>query len=177
MPTFYFAYGSNMSPAQMQRRCPGAQFAGRAALRDWRLIIMRRGAANIVREPGALTHGVLWRFENRHIGLMDLWEGIAHRVYRRIWLQVERPGSGRHGAASPESEAATAMTYVCADRWPGHPMPGYLETAMLTGAAAAGLPPDYHDELRSWRRRRPIGAAKPYRGRRTPKRPGRASSL
>jgi len=168
MPTFYFAYGSNMSPRQMTRRCPGAQFAGGAIIRDWRLIIMRRGAANIVPERGAETHGVLWRFENHHIGLMDLWEGVAHRVYRRLWLPVDRPDAENH--RYPLLESPTALTYVCAERWPGHPMPGYLETAMLVGAEAAGLPGHYHEELHSWRHPRPIGAGRQYRGRRVPKR-------
>ena len=71
MPIYYFAYGSNMSRPQMQRRCPGAQSAGRCVLPDWRLVITVRGSANIRFQEGAATHGVLWRFEPHHIGLMD----------------------------------------------------------------------------------------------------------
>ncbi|MBT6103168.1 MAG: gamma-glutamylcyclotransferase, partial [Verrucomicrobia bacterium] len=32
--TIYFAYGSNMCPEQMARRCPGGQALGQAELRD-----------------------------------------------------------------------------------------------------------------------------------------------
>ena len=49
----YFAYGSNLNPPQMRRRCPGAQPEGRALLTNWRLILTTRGSANIVRAPGA----------------------------------------------------------------------------------------------------------------------------
>ncbi len=35
--TLYFAYGSNLSEAQMRARCPGARPAGRAALHGYRL--------------------------------------------------------------------------------------------------------------------------------------------
>jgi gamma-glutamylcyclotransferase (GGCT)/AIG2-like uncharacterized protein YtfP len=157
MRILYFAYGSNMSAPQMARRCPGAQPAGRAVLAGWRLIITHRGSANIVPEAEAATHGVLWRFENRHIGLMDRWEGVARRVYRRAWVSL----------ILPDDTTVTGLTYVGPARWPGRSRPGYVETAMLPGAAAAGLPEPYHDEIRSWLPERPLGAAKPYRGRRT----------
>lgn len=159
MRILYFAYGSNMSPSQMARRCPGAQPVDRAVLADWRLIITHRGSANIVPERGAETHGVVWRFENRHIGLMDRWEGVSRRVYRRAWVSLVLPDAG----------SLTALTYVGPARWPGRSRPGYVETAMLPGAAAAGIPEAYQDEIRSWLPARPLGPAKLYRGRRTPK--------
>lgn len=159
MPIFYFAYGSNMSAPQMARRCPGARPAGRARLQGWRMIITHRGSANIVPDRDAETHGVLWRFENRHIGLMDRWEGVARRVYRRAWVNL----------MLPDDRPITALTYVGPARWPGRSRPGYVETAMLPGAAAAELPEHYHDEIRSWLPARPLGAARAYRGRRTPK--------
>lgn len=160
MPIYYFAYGSNMSQPQMQRRCPGAQPAGRGVLPDWRLVITVRGSANIRFQEGAATHGVLWRFEPHHIGLMDLWEGVSHRVYRRTWVRVTRP----------DGRLVTALTYICSAVWPGRSRPGYVETAMLPGAAASAIPEFYQDEIRSWLPRRPIGARRRYNGRRTPKR-------
>ncbi|KAI1880333.1 hypothetical protein JX265_001954 [Neoarthrinium moseri] len=50
-PTLYFAYGSNLSPTQMQSRCPGSIPLGLARLRGWSWLINARGYANIVRGP------------------------------------------------------------------------------------------------------------------------------
>ena len=35
--TLYFAYGSNLDPTQMRRRCPTSAPAGPATLDGWRL--------------------------------------------------------------------------------------------------------------------------------------------
>ncbi len=160
MRTLYFAFGSNMSPRQTPRRCPGARPVGPARLEGWRLLITSRGGASIAPDPEGITHGVLWRFEARHIGLMDRWEGVAVGVYHRRWLRV----------IGPEERELTALTYVSFNRYPGSPRASYINSAMLYGAAAFGLPEHYHDEIRSWLPRRPIGANELYRGRRTPKR-------
>ena len=58
--TIYFAYGSNLCPVQMARRCPGGQAIGQAVLHDWRFLINIRTYATIEAKPGAATHGVLW---------------------------------------------------------------------------------------------------------------------
>ncbi|KAI1405415.1 hypothetical protein F4819DRAFT_444300 [Hypoxylon fuscum] len=44
----YFAYGSNLSPTQMQDRCPQSPPIGLAHLPGWTWIINERGFANIV---------------------------------------------------------------------------------------------------------------------------------
>ncbi len=190
-----------MSQPQMRRRCPGAQYAGGARLDGWQLMITNRGAANIIKSPNHSTQGVLWRFEPRHIGMMDIWEGVARRVYRRIWITVtpldratdledaaaddnRLAGTGLplQGAGLPlqgnlpahnthlPQKSVTALTYVCVSQWPGRARPGYVETAMLPGAVAAGLSQGYRQEIQSWLPDRPLGAARPYRGRRTKRR-------
>jgi hypothetical protein len=54
----YFAYGSNLSPEQMARRCPDSIFLGKATLRGYRWQINERGVANIVAAPApALKKG------------------------------------------------------------------------------------------------------------------------
>jgi hypothetical protein len=45
----YFAYGSNLSTAQMRQRCPYATPIGLGYLEGWRWIINERGFANVVR--------------------------------------------------------------------------------------------------------------------------------
>ena len=157
---FYFAFGSNMSPRQTPRRCPGAQPVGAARLDGWRLILPANSGATIIREPGAVAHGVLWRFLPHHAGLMDRWENVAGGVYRRQWLRVEHSERG----------IVTALTYVSDRRYPGQGRPSYINSAMLYGAESFGLPEYYAEEIRSWLPRRPIGANEIYRGRRAPKR-------
>lgn len=49
----YFAYGSNLSPEQMGRRCPDSIFLGKATLRGYRWQVNERGVANIVEVPAA----------------------------------------------------------------------------------------------------------------------------
>ncbi|MGI9411370.1 MAG: gamma-glutamylcyclotransferase family protein [Hyphomicrobiaceae bacterium] len=154
----YFAYGSNLNPHQMQRRCPGAQPEGRALLTNWRLILTSRGSANIVRAPGAGVHGALWRFEPRHLALMDRWEGVSRGVYRRYWCRVQ----------CPNGEERSAVTYVGANASAGRGKAHYVLNTMLPGAVAFDLPPSFIDEILSWLPRRPIAAKRQYLGRRTP---------
>ena len=158
---YYFAFGSNMSPHQTPRRCPGARPVGPARLDGWRLILPVNSGATIVRAPEAVTHGVVWRFQPHHAGLMDRWENVAGGVYRRQWLGVDLAGRG----------LVTALTYISNRRYPGQGRPSYINSAMLFGAAHFGLPEYYAEEIRSWLPRRPIGAHVIYRGRRSP--PGR----
>ena len=67
----YFAYGSNMSQAQMESRCTGGQALGQAVLHDWRFLINTRTYATIEAEPGAVMHGVLWSLTQEHIDSLD----------------------------------------------------------------------------------------------------------
>lgn len=155
----YFAYGSNMSPRQMQSRCPGARPAGRAVLRDWRFMISTRGGANIVPARGRLVQGALWHVRREHVAALNGWEGVDQGVYRRRFIVVETEAGPR-----------TAITYVSRFTWPGRSSATYMKTAILPGAKAFKLSAEYCDELAAWLRRRPIGPVKVrYRGRRSPK--------
>lgn len=156
----YFAFGSNMSPRQTPRRCPGAQPVGAARLDGWRLILPANSGATILPQTDAVTYGVLWRFQPHHAGLMDRWENVAGGVYRRRWITVEHAEHGR----------VTALTYISDRRYPGQGRPSYINSAMVYGADHFGLPNHYIDEIRSWLPRRPIGAHEIYRGRRAPPR-------
>ncbi|MAI46699.1 MAG: gamma-glutamylcyclotransferase [Hyphomicrobiaceae bacterium TMED74] len=157
----YFAYGSNLLPKQMQRRCPGARAVGRGKLDDWQLIFNTRGAANIVPKQGELIYGALWRFLPHHVGLMDLWEGVAHGVYRRAWVRVEQS----------DEKTRTAITYISDFTAPGHGRPHYITQAILPGADHFQLPDEFRTEIASWLPDRPIGASRPYLGRKAPRRP------
>jgi gamma-glutamylcyclotransferase (GGCT)/AIG2-like uncharacterized protein YtfP len=153
----YFAYGSNMSPKQMRVRCPGARFAGVAELAGWRFLITRRGTANIRPAKGARLFGTLWHCLPHHLSMLDRYEAVRLRVYRRRTVVVRlRDGKRRH-----------AIAYVSSLHQHGIARREYLRTAVLPGARAFDLPVEYVAEIAAWMPPGRIGAAKPrYRGRR-----------
>ncbi|MEO1649822.1 MAG: gamma-glutamylcyclotransferase family protein, partial [Pseudomonadota bacterium] len=67
----YFAYGSNMSPRQMQRRCPGARAVGAAVLQNWSFLIPAGRGANVRPMRGGVVHGVVWRVTGPHVAALD----------------------------------------------------------------------------------------------------------
>lgn len=144
---YYFAYGSNMSPVQMQSRCQGARPVGTARLDHWRFLITRRGTANIRPCVDARVFGIVWRLEPRHLAILDRWEGVRWRNFRRTFVQVHLV-NGRK---------VTAVVYVSLRHLPGIPRTNYMLTALLPGAISFKLPAQVIDELRSWLPLRPIG--------------------
>ena len=137
--TIYFAYGSNMCPEQMARRCPGGQALGQAELRDWRFLINTRTYATIEARPGAATHGVLWSLTPGHITELDHYEAVAEGMYFKKTIIVQR--------ADRPVEALVYIDPVCEL---GQPKPAYIRT-ILDGAAHFALPPEYIAGLvRDW---------------------------
>ncbi|MEZ5924874.1 MAG: gamma-glutamylcyclotransferase family protein [Hyphomicrobiaceae bacterium] len=153
----YFAYGSNMSPTQMRARCPGARPAGVGELVGWRFMITTRGTANIRPEPNARLYGTLWKCQPRHLAMLDRYEAVRHRLYRRRTVIVQCDnGTVRH-----------ALAYVSSLHHEGVARIEYLTTAVLPGARAFRLPETYVEEIESWLPPTSVGVAKPrYRGRR-----------
>ncbi len=155
----YFAYGSNMLPAQMADRCPGARAAGPAALPGWRFHITTRGSASVVPDVDGVVHGVLWRCDALHFHSLDRFEGVRWRNYRRRLVSIESDGR----------RAVSAVTYVNGHHYPGRARPNYLLTAVIPGARAFALPEHYIAELESWLPRRVVAdLQKRHRGRTTP---------
>ncbi|MDB4341877.1 gamma-glutamylcyclotransferase [bacterium] len=137
--TIYFAYGSNMCPEQMARRCPGGQALGQAELRDWGFLINTRTYATIEARPGAATHGVLWSLTPEHITELDHYEAVAEGMYFKKTIIVQR--------ADRPVEALVYIDPVCEL---GQPKPDYIRT-ILDGAAHFALPPEYIAGLaRDW---------------------------
>ena len=137
----YFAYAINMDLPGMGRRCPAAQLVGRAVLPGHRFLINREGLATVLRQPGALVHGVVWLIDRRDECVLDDFEGLAHREYRKSHLSVRLTGGGWLGCVAYQAQC----------RRPGSPRRGYLE-AIVAAATALNLPDRYIDELRSWHR-------------------------
>ncbi|MDB9871224.1 gamma-glutamylcyclotransferase [Alphaproteobacteria bacterium] len=119
---FYFAYGSNMNPEQMEERCPGSDPVGIGYIDNYRTIINERGVATIVQAPGEYACGILWAVSDRHIRTLDEKEGIRYRTY----LKTEKP-------VKLESMELPALVYIAAKSSPGTPRSGYLEK-LIKGA-------------------------------------------
>jgi len=137
----YFAYGSNMSSAQMAERCPGAVSLGAACLEGFTLAFDRwsdrRGGyvADVVPARHELVWGVLWKVTSQHLESLDHHEGVAAGAYRRESVRVAM------SAQSPRKW--DAVTYrVCQPVTPGAPPAAYL-AVMLEGAREHALPAAY----------------------------------
>ena len=126
-----FAYGSNMVPAQMARRCPNARLIGPARLPHRRFAIIRGGHGTIRRKTGAEVWGVLWRLGPGDEAALDRYEEVARGLYRRERALVF---CGRRGLS--------ALAYVAVPTAPGTPRPAYI-AAIVEAARAHGFPADY----------------------------------
>jgi gamma-glutamylcyclotransferase len=136
--TLYFAYGSNLSSAEMRACCPGHRFLGPARLDGRRLEFRRRsrrwggGAADIATAPGEAVWGALYELPDGALDALDAREGAGF-AYRRIDVEVDRDG-----------ERVAAVAYEVADKEPAElpPTAAYVE-ALIGGARERGLPEAY----------------------------------
>jgi hypothetical protein len=136
--TLHFAYGSNMSRAQMGARCPGARPLGAAILEHWRFIIGVEGHGSIVPQPGAIVHGVLWRVGPREIAAINAYENLDTGLY------IRRTVSVRHGTS-----LLPALVYIVRRHGEGTPRPGYVRL-VVEAARDWGLPGHYIEALQRW---------------------------
>jgi gamma-glutamylcyclotransferase (GGCT)/AIG2-like uncharacterized protein YtfP len=133
---FYFAYGSNMNPKQMEARCPEATPAGVASLEGWSVAINSRGVATIVPdEAGSGVEGVLWWVSETCLRSLDRYEGVETGHYVRETFRVRL-----------DHEIVPAIVYVASSSDLGEPRSGYLE-GILYGASYFGLSRTYRDRL------------------------------
>jgi cation transport regulator ChaC len=142
----YFAYGSNMNPAQMAERCPEARTIGVARLVDYCLCFPRRSemrpgaSAGIEPRPGNAVWGVLYDVPDSDLNVLNHHEGFDpqgpaaqnRHVLREV--TVLRMGG---------SEAVKAMTYFAVpDGTTSPPSAAYMNT-LIDGAYYHGLPKAY----------------------------------
>jgi hypothetical protein len=142
----YFAYGSNMDPDALRRRCPNARPLGPARLARHRFFIMAEGYASIIRHPQAEVHGLLFDLALADVGPLDRYEEIQRGLYKKIAQPILRAAAG----------PVRALVYVGRNTREGRPRPGYLE-AIIAAAAAADLPPAYIRFLEAQARSAPGG--------------------
>lgn len=136
----YFAYGLNVDPEHMARRCPGSVLVGPARLPGHRFIVTRAGYGSVVRDPAAGVYGVVWRLGESNERSLDEYEGVREGLYRKERLRVY---------AGDGARPVEALIYVARDGRPGAPRPGYLE-AVVRAARRQGFPAAYLNELERW---------------------------
>ena len=142
----YAAYGSNMDPAQMLRRCPSSPHTGTGL--DPRLAadLRRRGvrlggragdprARRRRPDPGVFV--ALYDLTEADERALDAWEGADSGLYRRCTCGC----TPWPATWSPTSTSWTPSRAAC-------PRPGTW-AAIADAAEAAGAPTDYVTALRS----------------------------
>ncbi len=149
----YFAYGSNMDPSQIRRRCPSARFVAVAKLPDHALAFpirsprRRCAAAGIVPAKEQEVWGVVFRITaSRDIASLDRAEG-----YRKYGSQKNRYRRSPCIVFTENFPAkpVRAFTYFArSDRYKPLPSEDYLNQ-MRRGAADWGLPEFYRKNLRN----------------------------
>jgi gamma-glutamylcyclotransferase len=149
----YFAYGSNMDPAQINQRCPSARLIGKARLDNYRLAFTRKsvrnwpgfGVADVVPAPGEHVWGALFAIADQDVPELDRMEGYGagrtSNAYERIELTVLKDGN--------PADKVSAQTYVVRRRAEPHllPHPDYLGR-IIAGAKWINAPEDYIAKLK-----------------------------
>jgi hypothetical protein len=146
----YAAYGSNMDPAQMRRRCPSSPHTGTGWIKGWRLtfgaedygwegalatLVPDDRPPHDVESPGVFV--ALYDLTDADERALDAWEGADLSLYRRLHLRA-------HTLTGDQ----VAYVYVLDAFEGGLPSARYLG-AIADAAEAAGAPDDYLEELRS----------------------------
>src|SRR5689334_24900056 len=140
----YAAYGSNMDPAQMLRRCPASPHTDTGWIRGWRLTFgaeeygWEGALATLV--PDEEADGVfvaLYDLTEADEAALDAWEGADHGLYRKLHLRVHTLQGD-----------VIAYAYALDAFEGGLPSARHLG-AIADAAEAAGAPSDYVVGLRS----------------------------
>ncbi len=139
----YFAYGSSLLRAQMERRIMGNRPVTRAILKGYRLAFMghsseRKGpVANLVPDPALFVPGYLYELEEVMIQYLDRCEACEKGTYQKLEVVVEKDNGEKVNAAS----------YRLAQENPplGQPNLGYL-MQVKQGYKEWGLPEEVLEE-------------------------------
>jgi hypothetical protein len=145
----YAAYASSLDPEAMLRRAPHSPLRGTGWLTGWRLafageelgwegavatVVEATGADADLPEPSVFV--ALYEVSERDEQMMDEWEGLDLRSFRKVRVRVETMDGAR-----------TAWVYVVDAYEGGLPSARYL--GMIADAAeSAGAPADYVADLR-----------------------------
>lgn len=119
---YYLAYGSNLSVAQMLRRCPDAVYVGTAVLKGMQLLFKGSGSyLTIESKRGRKVPVLVWKVSDADEKALDVYEGFP-RFYRKEKVVVEVQ-SLTDGAVMDEVEA---FVYIMDEGRPlGRPSENY----------------------------------------------------
>jgi gamma-glutamylcyclotransferase len=136
----YFAYGSNMSTAQMSKRCPNAIKIGVATLTGYEFMINKKGYAGVIAKQDALVIGILWIISSEDKAALDICEGayLENGAYYRKYLAVVT-----------EQGSVDSLVYIARNTTEGQPNEGYLEL-IVDAARDHGIDGGYVQSLEAW---------------------------
>lgn len=84
--------------------------------------------------------GVVWEISPKDVESLDLYEGIASGLYRKVYMQV---------VLWETIESELALVYIAKDEVPGKSREGYLDS-IISAAKDHGLDEEYIAELKRW---------------------------
>jgi gamma-glutamylcyclotransferase len=141
---WYFAYGSNMSRAQMKSRAGTLVEERPARLENYQVVFNKKArggtaTANLRPAAGKTVHGVLYRIPESAFKGLDRYEGVPEH-YRRMEVNVTD--------SSGKSVLAQVYLATKVDNKGLRPAPHYLRM-ILDGALEHGLPEGYIAEIQA----------------------------
>ena len=138
----YAAYGSNLHPARLAARIPGAVLMGTAELADWQLTFDKRG------QDGSAKCNIVAAEDTVHVAVYQLTAAA-----RAALDQIEGLGRGYEHAHVHLASYGECLTYVAAAGWTDdqlQPFTWYLQL-VLTGCDYHGFPRDYRERIAAQR--------------------------
>lgn len=143
----YFAYGSNMLPERLRRRCASARKIGVAALPGYDLVFCKTGKdgsgkAGIIpcAEPGARIFGIVFQMTGSDLAILDGIEGRGRGYHRNDDLRV---------CTFADEKSLIVSSYVADDKYLNpdiRPFDWYLDL-VVKGAELNGLPEVYRQRI------------------------------
>ena len=126
MEKYYLAYGSNLNLGQMKYRCPNAELAGTAIIKDYELLFKGSKTGSyltIEKKSGSEVPVAVWKVTKRDIDSLDMYEGYPTFYYKKdmsITYKDIRTG---------EEHKQDAFVYIMhEDRKIGVPSEYYVDT-------------------------------------------------
>jgi len=140
---YYFAYGSSLLRAQMERRLMGNRPVTRAYLKGYRMAFMGHSAerkgpvVNLLPDPNRMVPGTLYELNEVMIQYLDRAEACEKGTYKPLEVTVEKDDGEKVAAVSYQLSAETPPF--------GQPNLGYL-MQVRQGYKEWGLPEEVLEE-------------------------------
>jgi hypothetical protein len=141
--TSYFAYGTLLELASMQKYCPSASSLGVFRLRDYRLDFKTcgadptKGGCTLEKAPGNLMYGILYKMPREERLALDAASGLDKGLWATMDITL----------LDPDGNAVPAETFVIPDpRGPYDPPASYVRP-IIAGAKEIPLQSEYIAQL------------------------------